>query len=171
MPAFQASSRPQGPSDCSGGGRGRFLAGFARCAIVVIAAAGALLALSGCGRKLPPSPSAYHQPPAVTDLAYRLEGDFVTLSWTVPPPGAKAMRPVAGFRVERADLPAAQAECAACPLDFRTIGEVRAPGRIAGGRLRFSETILPGFRYSYRVTAYDEKRLYGRPSDPVSFSF
>jgi hypothetical protein len=81
------------------------------------------------------------------------------------------MRPVAGFRVERAELPAAQAECAACPLNFRTIAELRTPGRIAGGQVRFSETIAPGFRYLYRVVSFDERRLAGDPSPPVSLTF
>lgn len=130
-----------------------------------------VVAASGCGRKLPPQPPAHDKAPAVADLAYRLEGDYLTLTWTVPSPGAKGMRPVTGFRVERAELPAAQAECAACPLDFRTIGEVRTPGRIAGGQVRFSETIAPGFRYVYRVFSYDERRLAGDPSAPVPLSF
>lgn len=140
----------------------------ARWALVAMAAA---LALCGCGRKLPPAPPAHDKPPAVVDLAHRLEGDYLTLTWTVPPAGAKGLRPVAGFRVERADLTAAQAECAACPLDFRTVGEVRTPGRLAGGQVRFSETIAPGFRYVYRVTAYDERRLAGDPSASVSLIF
>ena len=128
-------------------------------------------AASGCGRKLPPQPPVNDRAPAVVDLAYRLEGDYLTLAWTVPPPGAKGTRPVAGFRVERAERPADPAECAACPLDFRTIGEVRTPGRIAGGQVRFSETIAPGFRYVYRVVALDERRLPGEPSAPVSLIF
>jgi predicted small lipoprotein YifL len=142
-----------------------------RWAIVWIAAVCALLAPAGCGRKLPPSPPAHDASPPVSDLAYRLEGDYVTLSWTVPSTGVKGMRPVAGFRVQRAVLPAAQAECADCPLDFLTIGEVGVPGRTAGGRVRFSETIAPGFRYVYRVTTYDERRLDGQPSPPVSLTF
>jgi predicted small lipoprotein YifL len=147
-------------------------AGFSgRWAIVLIAALWSMSALAGCGRKLPPSPPAHDTPPAVTDLAYRLEGDYVTLTWTVPAPGARGMRPIVGFRVERAVLPAADADCANCPLDFRPIGELRAPGRISDGRLRFSETITPGLRYIYRVTAFDERRLDANPSKPVSLTF
>jgi hypothetical protein len=138
---------------------------------VLIATVTAALMLAACGRKLPPSPPVHDVPPAVTDLSYRLEGDYVTLRWTVPSPGAKGMRPVAGFKVERAKVPAAQAECAGCPLDFRAIGELRAPGRAAVGRLQFAETIEPGFRYVYRVRTYDEKRLDGSPSKPVSLDF
>ncbi len=139
-----------------------------RRAIFFILAGWTAFALFGCGRKLPPLPPA---PPPVTDLSHRVEENRVTLSWTVPAPGARGRLPVAGFTVERARLPAAQAGCTDCPLAFQPVGEVDAAGRAPGSRVRFSEILTSGFRHIYRVRSFDPNRAAGEPSSHVAFTF
>ncbi len=142
-----------------------------RRAIYFILAGWLAVALVGCGRKLPPIPPPAPAPPPVSDLSHRVEENRLTLSWTVPAPGARGRLPVAGFTVERALLPAAQAGCADCPLDFQPVGEVDAAGRAPGSRVRFSEILTSGFRHIYRVRSFDPNRAAGEPSSHVAFTF
>jgi len=142
-----------------------------RRAALFILAGWFAVALLGCGRKLPPIPPPAPAPPPVTDLSHRVEENRLTLNWTVPAPGARGRLPVAGFTVERALLPAAEAGCADCPLDFQPVGEVDAFGQTPGSRVRFSETLTTGFRHFYRVRSFDPQRVAGEPSARVAFTF
>jgi hypothetical protein len=139
-----------------------------RCAVILVSV---LLAgmLSGCGRKLPPSPPSQYMPPVVADLSFRLEENQVTLSWTVPPPQIKEQPAPAGFRIFRARQVAAEADCSSCKLDFRQTGDVTSKGNKPGHALNFSETLLPGYKYVYKVVAYDAKGFDGKDSKSIEF--
>jgi len=125
--------------------------------------------LSGCGRKLPPSPPAKFMPPVVTDLAFRLEENRVTLNWTVPQLQDKDQPPPAGFRVFRARQVSAEEGCSSCKLDFRQTGDVTSKGKEPGSPLNFSETLQPGYKYVYKVVAYDAKGFDGKDSKSIQF--
>ena len=141
-----------------------------RCAAVLVSA---LLAgmLFGCGRKLPPSPPAKYMPPVAADLSFRLEENRVTLSWTVPPLQDKDQPAPAGFHIMRARQMASEAGCSDCKLEFRQIGDVTSRGKKPGSPLHFSETLLPGYKYVYKVIAYDAKGYEGKDSKPIEVTF
>jgi hypothetical protein len=124
--------------------------------------------LFSCGRKLPPSPPQQFMPPIVADLAFQLEESRVTLSWTVPQLQKDQPAP-AGFRIFRARQVAAEAGCSACKLEFRQTGDVTSKGKKPGSPLHFSETLPPGYKYVYKVVAYDAKGVDGKESKSVEF--
>jgi hypothetical protein len=141
-----------------------------RCAAILVTV---LLAgmLFGCGRKLPPSPPAQYMPPAVADLAFRLEENRVTLSWTVPQPQDKHQPAPAGFRIFRARQVSAEEGCSTCKLDFWQTGDVPSRGKKPGSPLQFSEALLTGYKYVYKVVAYDGKGYEGKDSKSIEFTF
>ena len=139
-----------------------------RCAAILVSVflAGMLF---GCGRKLPPSPPQQYMPPVVADLAFRLEENRVTLSWTVPQPLDKDQPAPAGFRIFRARQLSSEADCSSCKLDFRQTGDVTSKGKKPGSPLHFSETLLSGYKYVYKVVAYDAKGFDGKDSKSIEF--
>jgi hypothetical protein len=122
--------------------------------------------LFGCGRKLPPSPPQQFMPPVVADLAFRLEENRVTLSWTVPQLQKDQPAP-AGFRIFRARQVSAEADCSTCKLEFKQTGDVTSKGKKPGSPLHFSETLPPGYKYVYKVVAYDAKGFDGKDSKSI----
>jgi hypothetical protein len=127
--------------------------------------------LFGCGRKLPPSPPAQYMPPVVADLAFRLEENRVTLNWTVPQPLGKDQPAPAGFRIFRARHVSAEEGCSTCKLDFWQTGDVTSRDKKPGSPLHFSEALLPGYKYVYKVVAYDGKGFDGKDSQSIEFAF
>jgi len=129
----------------------------------------------GCGKKGPPEPPSGDKPPAVHDLSYSISENTIKLSWTVPPTTEKAKTPVAGFLIYQYQQSAHERECPNCPVIFKEIGNVLVRG---GGRgqpearpLVFVQTIEPGYRYIYKVKAYNDGGIAGRDSNSVEFLF
>jgi hypothetical protein len=127
--------------------------------------------LFGCGRKLPPSPPSQYMPPIVTDLSFRLDENRVTLSWTVPQPQDKDQPACAGFRIFEARQRPAEADCSSCKFEFRQTGDVTSRGKKPGSPLHFNETLLPGYKYVYKVVAYDAKGFDGKESKSIEVAF
>lgn len=138
-----------------------------RCAAILVCL---LLAgmLCACGRKLPPSPPSQYMPPPVADLSFQLEEHRVTLNWTVPQLQKDQPAP-AGFRIFRARQVSSETDCSSCKLDFRQTGDVTSKGKKPGSPLHFSETLSPGYKYIYKVVAYDAKGLDGKDSKSIEF--
>jgi len=135
----------------------------------------ASIIIGGCGRKGPPVPPSGNRPPQVRDLAYSMSDSDIKLSWTVPQPTAAAKTAIAGFLIFRYRQPAHERECANCPVIFKQVGEVpvrRADsGRAAAAPVVFAQTLQPGYRYIYMVTAIDDEGIAGRESNRVEFLF
>jgi hypothetical protein len=135
----------------------------------------AVISIPSCGKKAPPEPPSGNKPPQVTDLRYSLAENTIKLSWSVPQTTAKAKRAAAGFLVYRYQQPAHERECPNCPVIFKRIGDVpaRSAGRGQSGLapLVFSQTIEPGYRYIYKVKAYDDEGVGSRDSNFVEFIF
>jgi hypothetical protein len=135
----------------------------------------AAITMGGCGKKGPPEPPSGNRPPAVVNLAYSITGTTIKLSWTIPQTTDKAKSPVAGFLIFRYQQPAHERECPNCPVIFKQVGDV--PTRRAGSGqpglapLVFSQTIAPGYRYIYKVKAYDDEGIASRDSNFVQFIF
>lgn len=148
------------------------------------AAAGALAVMvwltaagmvGGCGMKGPPEPPRGDRPPAVTDLNYSITDSTIKLSWTLPQTTAKAKNAVTGFIIYQFKQSAHERECTNCPVIFKKVGEVpvRQPGHGQTGAqpIVFVQTIEPGYRYIYKVKAYDKEETTSRDSNLVEFLF
>jgi hypothetical protein len=132
--------------------------------------AGAFLT-GGCGKKGPPKPPSGNKPPPVRDLAYSVTGNSIKLSWTIPQTTDKAKSPVVGFLIFRYQQPAHERECSNCPVIFRQVGDVPARGQPGVTPLVFTQTIELGYRYIYKVKAYDNGGIPSRDSNFVQFLF
>jgi predicted small lipoprotein YifL len=135
----------------------------------------ATMMIGGCGKKGPPEPPSGNKPPQVMDLAYSITENTIKLSWTIPQTTAKAKTPVTGFLIYQYQQPAIERECSNCPVIFKKIGDV--PSRSAGAGqaslqpMVFTQTIERGYRYIYKVKAYDDRGIGSRDSNLVEFMF
>ncbi len=143
---------------------------------VILLALGLLLA--GCGRKTLPVPPQGLLPAPISDLAYTLDPDGVTLSWSYPrrlENGAPLDR-VDGFELIRAVMPEEDG-CAGCPIPFQ--GPEKIPAASLGeagsraGPLRVSYHLSldrPGHRYAFKVRSLRSGVWQSsRDSNTVSF--
>jgi hypothetical protein len=128
----------------------------------------------GCGKKAPPEPPSENRPPKVIDLDYSISNNTVKLSWTIPKTNERAQSPATGFLIYRSKQTAIEADCPNCPIRFRAIGDVpvrgTAPDQIEMPAVVFAQTIEPGYRYIYKVRAYDEDGIAGKDSNVVDFN-
>ena len=117
-----------------------------------------VLSLSGCGRKAPPIPPSQIQPPAVNDLSASIDGDTLTLTWTIPQEKGKATSGLSGFIVYRSKKPLSESDCRDCPVLFKRVAdipiEVSDSGNLKKGHMTYYETLEKGYRYIYKVTSY-----------------
>ena len=127
----------------------------------------------GCGKKGPPVPPSGNKPPAVKDLRYSISENTIKLSWTNPKTTEKAKSPAAGFLIYRYQQPVVERECPNCPVIFKKIGDVPAGGAGRNGLqpLIFTQSLEPGYRYIYKVKAYDDEGLGSRDSNYVDFEY
>jgi hypothetical protein len=128
----------------------------------------------GCGKKGPPEPPTGSRPPRVGDLRYGVSNNTVKLSWTVPEPDEKAQLPITGFLIYRFQQSVAERECPNCPISFKLIGDVpvRSPGSgQSAPPITFTQTIEPGYRYTYKVNGYSEGGIRSRNSNLAQFTF
>ena len=132
----------------------------------------AAIIILGCGKKGPPEPPSGNKPAQVRDLGYSISENTIKLSWTIPETTEKAKSPVVGFLIFRFQQSAHERECPNCPVIFKQVGDV--PARSVGPGLAprvFSQTIEPGYRYIYKVKAYDDGGVASRDSNFVQFLF
>ena len=129
--------------------------------------------MGGCGKKGPPEPPSGNQPPQVMDLAYSITKNTIKLSWTIPQTTDRAKTPVTGFLIYQYKQPASQRECPNCPVIFKQIGDVPARGasQTSSQPLIFTQTIEPGYRYIFKVKAYDNRGIGSRDSNFIEFMF
>lgn len=114
-----------------------------------------ILPLSGCGRKnLPVPPEGEKLPPPVSDLAGKMEGGMLNLSWTVPATTDRHPLPAAGFNV-RAYRQSLGEPCSNCPPNYKTIGRLKVLGVLeeaAGTQvMRYAYPLDFGYRYTITV--------------------
>ena len=142
-------------------------------AVAVCLTAGGII--WGCGKKGPPQPPRGDSPPRVSDLDYSIEGNTVRLSWTLPQTTAKAKTPVTGFLIYQYKQSAHERECTNCPVIFEKVGDVpvrdnerKQPGTQP---IVFVQTIEPGYRYIFKVTAYSRAGTASKDSNHVEFLY
>jgi predicted small lipoprotein YifL len=127
----------------------------------------------GCGKKGPPRPPRRPLPPKVKDLAYSLRDDKVELSWTVPGAAGNSTSLPAAVKVFRFRMSAKEAGCENCPIRYTVSGDIPIQKKQAEKsepiRMRYAESVEPGYRYIYKVTVYDEYGIAGKDSNVVKF--
>jgi hypothetical protein len=128
---------------------------------------------AGCGKKGPPRPPQRRSPPAVKDLSYAVDNRIVELSWTVEGAGDPSASAPVGYKVFRSKLSAAESNCEKCPIRFAEIADVpiqmKRSEKSRPTRLRFTEVLEPGYRYIYKVIAYDQDGEGSNDSNTVEF--
>jgi len=130
--------------------------------------------LAGCGRKAMPNPPSGNRPPKVIDMDYRISESTIKLSWTIPKTSDKAKSPVTGFYIFRSKQSSIETDCPNCPIHFLKIGDVPVRGGVSGKpepSVVFSQPIEPGYRYIYKVNAYNADGVAGQDSNLIDFTF
>jgi hypothetical protein len=130
--------------------------------------------LAGCGRKAMPNPPSGNRPPKVIDMDYRISESTIKLSWTIPKTSDKAKSPVTGFYIFRSKQSSIETDCPNCPIQFLKIGDVPVRGSVSGKpepSVVFSQTIEPGYRYIYKVNAYNADGIAGQDSNLINFTY
>ncbi len=150
-----------------------------RCMLILPALTYATLIISasmlfGCGRKAPPKPPRKSRPPQVIDLGYRISENSVKLSWTIPETSDKDESPATGFLIYRSKQSVSEADCANCPITFAKIEDVPIRGGVSGrpeSSVVFAQTIESGYRYIYKIKAYDDDGVAGKDSNLIDFTY
>jgi hypothetical protein len=131
--------------------------------------------LVACGNKGPPEPPSGDRPPKVVDLDYSISDKGIKISWTVPKTNEKAKSPATGFLIYRSKQTRIESDCPNCPIRFEVIGNIPIRGAALDSaelpKMVYTETIEAGYRYVYKVRAYDEDGIAGKDSNFVDFSF
>ena len=140
------------------------------CATLIISAS----MLSGCGRKAPPKPPRASRPPQVVDLGYSISEDSIKLSWTIPKASDNDESSATGFLIYRSKQSVSEADCANCPITFIKIENVPVRAVVSGrpeSSVVFAQTIEPGYRYIYKIKAYDDNGVAGKDSNLIDFTY
>lgn len=112
-----------------------------------------MIAVAGCGIKRPPLPPIQAMPKAPTGLAFALDGETATLTWS------HEQGKQAGFEIAQATL--ASDGCEGCPLRFIPLDTVDAR------TLEFTTRVEPGLRYYFRVRAFTDAQVFSESSNTV----
>ena len=130
---------------------------------------------TGCGKKGPPVPPRRYRPPAVTDLSYQMDGQTLTLSWTVPETrDGDAAAPVGCF-VYTAKQPLVNTACPDCSEPFSPVADLQiqkdASGNILKRTMTYTGVLTQGFIYTYKIACYARDGGLGADSNIVNFSY
>ncbi len=129
------------------------------------------LLFCGCGVKAPPFPPQQIPPPAVTDLKSDIQGDIISLDWTILP-AEKKTPAVRGFRVYRSKTLRSKPACLTCPVTFEQVADLPVMAEnTASGKMNWSERLEKGFRYVYKVTGYSENGVSAKDSNAVGTDY
>jgi predicted small lipoprotein YifL len=132
--------------------------------------------LPGCGKKGPPAPPQQKPVPAVSDLKYSIDGDILTLTWTIPKEKEKVKTAFNGFIVYRYKRPVSDSPCKNCPKVFQRVSDIPvditndAPG-YENKNIEYREEIEKGFVYTYKVVLYEKSGAQSRDSNYINFNF
>ena len=147
----------------------------AKIALVGLMVLAGVSVLWGCGKKGPPKPPTVSKPPGVVDLVYRISGNALELSWSIPAQNEEARLPITGFLIYRSRQSVLEEACPDCPIRFKIIGDVpvrgAGSGQIGESAITFTETIETGYRYVYKVHGYSRNGIRSETSNLVEFTF
>jgi len=130
-----------------------------------------VLIIIGCGKKGPPIASRYEIPSSATDLKGEIQGDTLTLTWTVPEKSSG----LTGYIVYRSKTSVSEPECKTCPVLYERVMDIpileQDPEDMASKVMTHSEVLEMGYRYIYKVNPYMEGGLIGKDSNYYAFTF
>ena len=113
--------------------------------------------------------------PVVTDLRHQIDGDQVTLTWSLPPSGGGTTLEVAGFYINRFKGPLDDAQCTDCPVVFERVAEMTTLAKPEGGAeklaMTYTDPVEKGYRYVYNVTVFTPSETEGQTSNWVDFLY
>jgi len=126
--------------------------------------------LPGCGKKGPPVYPQKTPVPAVSDLTYRIDGNIMTLTWTIPE--AKGKEAFDGFIVYRYQRPDSDSPCKNCPKLFQQVANIEIDTSDYENRnMDYREEIIKGFVYTYKVVLFTKDGASGTDSNHVDFNY
>ena len=99
-----------------------------------------------------------------------LSDDLLTLTWTLPKGKKKVVAGYSGFIVYRSKKALTDKVCKGCPILFSRVADIPVAGEIPGESMTYSETLVKGFRYIYKVTLYTKAGLFSGDSNLVEFT-
>ncbi len=130
-----------------------------------------------CGKKLPPLTLSATAPGPVKDFRLSQEGDNIILSWTLPEKNlvGQPLTQIEGCRLTRGETKGA-IPVKGCQPEYKLIAEIDLAyprvGLVKGNQMVFQDRGLkPGWRYSYRVAAYDTSGTSGAWSPALALSW
>ena len=119
-----------------------------------------ILLLAGCGKKGPLMPPGALVPAPVQNLLVQQQGADFRITWQAPgkEQGGRPLRDLAGFRLQRRDIPPDGNDCAACPDSWQllTAFDLDSPGetRKSGGTfIYYDRGLPPGSTSQYKLLA------------------
>lgn len=132
--------------------------------------------LPGCGLKAPPVAPRPAPPPAVNDLRRQVQEDTLKLTWTIPKHKGKIHPDLEGFWVYRSRKPLSESECPNCPLKFKLVADIgisaiKTSEKKERGQIIYSEVLTRGYRYIYKVVAYNDSGSRFGDSNLVVFDY
>lgn len=130
-----------------------------------------ILFLTDCGIKGPPVPFEQKKPAAADDLDKEISGNRLKLFWTVPDQKKKNFETISGFIVYRAKDKTDGSLCSNCPLNFKQVSDISLEQNRAIKTLTYTESLVNGYRYVYKVRAYTENKTLGNDSNTVQFIY
>jgi hypothetical protein len=127
-----------------------------------------MILLFACGKKGPPVPQTFVPPPVVTGLQVILEDDIATLRWPIPEWEEEGEDFLTGFHVYRSQT-AVETSCEDCPVRFKKLADIPIKNNTSAGS--YTETLEPGFQYSFKVSGYTDNGYEGDKSETVTIDF
>jgi hypothetical protein len=121
--------------------------------------------VTACGKKGPPRPPGYFNPPVVNDLGYQITGDKLMLEWTVQASGEDRANDVTGAKVYRFRTSDKNSACKDCPVTLSFVADI--PFR--SNPMQYETNLERGYRYVYQVVLYDKNDQTGETSNMIDF--
>ncbi len=136
--------------------------------------------LPGCGKKGPPVPPRQKPVPSVSDLEYSIDGNMLTLTWTIPTEKENLKTAFDGFIVYRYKRPISNSPCKNCPKVFQQVADL--PIDITTNikmdasshedkDIEYREEIEKGFVYTYKVVLYTKNGMSSADSNYVDLNY
>jgi hypothetical protein len=92
------------------------------------------------------------------------------LSWTVPKKERRLQSDLAGFKVYRSKITLSEADCENW-LKLTMVRDIAVLNKKVGDQIKFSETLDPGYSYTYMVKSYSDNGMVSADSNVVKFVF
>lgn len=131
--------------------------------------------LLGCGIKGDPVPPRRFRPSAVTDLIYSIDENSLILTWTIPPETEQMRARTAGCNVFRSTRPLDDTQCKNCPVPFENIADIPVTRDSSGDylqkKINYTETLVGGFDYTYKVLCYTDQDMVADDSNIVNLQY